>query len=344
MSKRYYFSNARDGKLWTLPRDGDRTAKQFALQSIRSWVDGLLSTGFSIRLPEKNGGAQVLSLITRLNSFMNPSLTPGYGFCIMDEKGEAWFHSETSKNTQENFIEEADRDDKIIAAIRGRMAILFESSYHDEKHRMYVQPINNVPLYIVVYYDMNYYKAPLILTIGFALPITLIMFFLLGVQLFLQYMCVFKPTKLKIQRFYLYWLRPRLTENEDATKRDAMKASEKYVRAIATLAALALMSTALLFIDPTVVVSFCLLVLPLYIFPFLYLLFEQESIQKDTGHWTKKNILFHPFVWLSAILIVLVNVALHDYYRRLFNCIHTANSFRLNNASRIPMERDPTLL
>ncbi len=313
LSKRMYFLNARDRNLWTLPHKLNEPPRQFAMQSIRSWVDGSNAIGFSVPLSPKNDEAEVISMVTKLNSVMDPLLSPGYGFCIMDEMGEAWFHSETNKNTQENFIDEADKDDKIIAAIRGRMAVPFESTYHGEDHQMYVEPINNLPLYIVTFYDLNYYKAPLILTIGFALPVTLLMFFLLGIQLFLQYLCVYKPTKLKIHRFYLHWIRPRLTEPDETEKGVTMKPAEKYIRAIVTLGVLAFLSTGLLFIDQTTTVSFCLLVLPLYIFPFLFLLFERETIQGDDGTWGVKNILFHPFIWISAILILLVNIALYKY-------------------------------
>ena len=123
LSKRAYFVNARDRILWTLPHKRDEPLRQFAMQSIRSWVDGSHAIGFSVPLFPKNEDAEVISMVTKLNSVMDPLLPPGYGFCIIDESGEAWFHSETKRNTQENFIDEADKDDKIIAAIRGRMAV-----------------------------------------------------------------------------------------------------------------------------------------------------------------------------------------------------------------------------
>ena len=62
-----------------------------------------------------------------------------------------------------------------------------------------------------------------------------------------------------------------------------MKPAEKYTRAIVTLGVLAVLSSSLLFISEATTASFCLLVLPLYIFPFLYLLFEWETIQSEQG-------------------------------------------------------------
>ena len=63
----------------------------------------------------------VLAIATRMYSIIDPVLPPGYGFCIMNAEGEVLFHSETKRNTQENFLEEVAQNEKIRAAVAGRL-------------------------------------------------------------------------------------------------------------------------------------------------------------------------------------------------------------------------------
>jgi len=305
LSAREYFTKARDGNLWTVP--GKDLTKKFSLQSIRSYRNGRNAAGFGI--PLKKNDARVLAMSTRLHSIMDPLLPPGYGFCIMSDNGDVWFHSERQRNMQENFLDETERNKKLVAAVAGRMQLSFNAPYDHRTHQMYILPVRNLPLYLVTFYDMDYYKSPLVLSVGYAFILMLFMFALIGIQLLLQFVSVYRPTKLKVKRFYLSWLRPRkITEKQSTEPKEAAvlreATIEKYLRSVGALAMLNILLIILLFARHESAFTFGFMVLPLYILLFQYLLFERENIlRKDP----EAKVIRQSFIWLSIVLIVLVN-------------------------------------
>lgn len=338
LKDRKYFSRVKHDSLWLLPAliesETLDVSKKFALQSIRSWSSGSHEAGFGIPIDKSKAGSSVLAMATRLSSVMDARVPPGYGFCIIDDTGEVWFHTDKKKNTQENYLNETDNNEKLKAAMAGRMATSLEVKYDDTQHRLYIKPIDNLPLYLCTFYDMEYYKTPIILTLTHAFPLVLLMFFIIGIQLFLLFVSTYRPTKLKTLRFYLHWLRPRkieLTvqasiqketsvvadnkENISVTKdhQSIMKPLEKYMRSIVTLSALFVFLLALLFFKHSPSIAFSFLILPVYIFVFQFLLFERESILKPQQNKKVNGVLIHPFVLLSLFLILLLNILAYPY-------------------------------
>lgn len=301
LGTREYFIRAKNGNLWTLP--GKNGMRKFSLQSIRSFRSGRNAAGFGIPLNHAESKASVLAVSSKLHSIMAPLLPPGFGYCIISSNGEVWFHSDRQRNMQENFLEETEHDEKMQAAIAGRMTVSIDAPYDHRMHQMYIQPIDNLPLHLVTFYDLDYYKSPLVLTIGYAFMLIFLMFTLIGIQLLLQFVSVYRPTKLKIKRFYLSWLRPRKM-NEEQSKELCEEMREKYTRSILSLAILNIVLVVFLFIDHNASFTFGFLVLPLYILVFQYLLFERENILKKDAD---AKIIRHSFVWLSVILLALVN-------------------------------------
>ncbi|HEY9045111.1 MAG TPA: hypothetical protein VIN08_04415 [Ohtaekwangia sp.] len=301
LSTRKYFTNARDNNLWTL-RDGSY-ARDFSLESVRSYRDGKNIGGLSIRLGKENDPTIAIAITSKLRSIMDPLLPAGYGFCIIDAKGDVWFHSDRRHNLQENFFEETGEDDRIIAADTGRMAISMQVVYNRNLHHIYIQPIDNLPLRLVTFYDLEYCKSPLILTTSYAFTLMLFMFSLGALQLFIQFIIVYKPTKLKIKRFYLSWLRPRRV-GDDQSENERQDRVEKYIRSVTVLFILNLLLVVLLFVDYPVEAAFSFLVLPLYVFVFQYLLFERSGL---TPKEVVLNIVCH------SLLIALMNVMFFSY-------------------------------
>jgi hypothetical protein len=315
LQDRKYFSNVLSGNLWTLPDStdaGKRSPKEFSFQSIRSWSTGSPEAGIGIALEGNASGAVVLAMATRLHSVMNPLLPPGYTFSIIDDAGEVWFHSDTERNTQENFLSEVDYNAKVQAAITGRSAECIESLYNNSRHRLYIQPIDNLPLYLVTTLDLEYYTAPMIVVMTFAVGLLFFYFILHGILLLIHLACVYQPSKLKTIRFFLNWLRPRKNEvqPEFMGPWPLIMPLEKYIRSIVVLAFLILIMIGSLFVKSLTVIAFCFMVVPLYVLVFQYILFERETIFKYQSHWRTRGVLLHPFVWVSFIFIALINWSL----------------------------------
>lgn len=211
LSERKYYSRVIHDSLWNLPTGHGSVdySKRFALQSIQSWTSHQPEAGFGI--PYNKGEFRVLAMSTRLSSVMDPALKTGFGFCIIDDTGEVWFHSDTKRNHQENIFQEVEHHGKLTATVMGRGAAYFNTEYHGERTRMYVQPLTDIPLYLVVFHDKRYQRTPVMLTIFFAFAFLLSIIALQVFQLALLYICEYRSGKLRRKGFFLRLLRPSPT-------------------------------------------------------------------------------------------------------------------------------------
>jgi hypothetical protein len=311
----------------------------FAMQSIRSWADGKHEVAIAVPVgdPRKNPEG-VLAITSPMPSVINTLMRPGYGFAIIDARGSIWFHSDSEQIGQQNFLAETDFDTKIITAIKGRMGAWIQGFYFNKPHQFYLRPLNNLPLYLVTFYDLEYKDTPLILTVTITFVLLTFLFLIGGVQHFLQFISVYQYSRLKIKRFYLSWIRPRKFFNNTKAFEN-VKNVQTYLQSITLLSILFLGHLPFLSLKPSAYIAVCFLVLPAYIYLFQYFIFENVYLgekwkrylvqRKRPRHISSKStfrrcrniirwlkvgtILRHPFFQLSLLLILLVNLALAPY-------------------------------
>ena len=95
-----------------------------------------------------------------------------------------------------------------MAAVKGRAKTHFSTEYAGDRSRMYVQPLGNLPLHLVMFHDKDYQRTPMVLTISLAFSMMIILFLIQGVQMLLLFACEFQSGKLISHRFFLKTLRP----------------------------------------------------------------------------------------------------------------------------------------
>ncbi|HEX6226884.1 MAG TPA: DUF5336 domain-containing protein, partial [Chryseolinea sp.] len=141
-----YFRQVRDRREWVW-RDG----KNFALESIISWNNAehlaVISKSTSERFP-------MIALTTPLPSLINCTLPQGYKFCVADQLGNVWFHSDPNKNLSENIFEECN----ISPSINNLLYKTGENStvvYENRKHHINIRPMAALPLYLVTLKDLS---------------------------------------------------------------------------------------------------------------------------------------------------------------------------------------------
>ncbi|MGD2088488.1 MAG: hypothetical protein PVH61_20090 [Candidatus Aminicenantes bacterium] len=157
VGSRKYFQEAGH---WQLPGKPD---KRLMLQSITSMTSGekmaAISMKSNIGFTDNNGSKiepEVVAMTSRLTSVIDTIMPAGYGFCIIDRTGEVWFHSNTQRNLQENFIHEAGNNTTLVSAIKSSQAKTLKLDYQNMIHKCYVRPIPDIPLYIITFHDIRY--------------------------------------------------------------------------------------------------------------------------------------------------------------------------------------------
>ena len=146
LKNREYFSKPDE---WILPRHDD---KRFRMESIVSITSGITKVALSKR---SDTDRQVIAMTGRFYSVIEPILPADYKFCIIDQSGLVWLHSDKLRNLQENFLKECSEDKSLSAAIYSNANKTLEVNYYDEPHRIHIKPLSPMPLYLVTMFDKH---------------------------------------------------------------------------------------------------------------------------------------------------------------------------------------------
>ncbi|MCP5054561.1 MAG: hypothetical protein GY940_45755, partial [bacterium] len=234
LGHRSYFKDAGN---WVLPPDPKHPLgpteeeRGFMLESITSITSGEKLAAISMKSTAEFPGTDVsptgekigakrsraAAMTTQLTSVIDTVMPVGYGFCIIDETGKVWFHSNTEQNLQENFIREVGEDSQLISAVQGHRKRDLTLNYQSKRHRCRVIPLEDIPLFLVVFHDTAYTESSQVGTIlntSFFM-MTLIFF----TSLIFLAIGVFNYNKSLLKQRYIYfdWLRPQITADSKGT-------------------------------------------------------------------------------------------------------------------------------
>jgi hypothetical protein len=133
--------------------DTSNSIKKFRLVSMVSVTSGDYKTAIS--RPSEAKDNTVIVMTGRFYALIDPILPSGYKFCIIDKSGKVWFHSNKYQNLAENFIRECNDSRSLKAVLYADMAESINVNYYNNPHRIYIKPLESVPLYLVTMYDLR---------------------------------------------------------------------------------------------------------------------------------------------------------------------------------------------
>lgn len=287
VNNRSYFSNILEERGWTM----DHTPTRFALESVSSMIDGRKYAVISRKSTRSHHNqmpkARVVALTTKLSSLYHAVLPPGYGFCIIDKQGTVWFHQQEKLNLNENLLEETSFPPALQAAMYSRVPAHFEVHYQGNKQRLFIDPIRQLPLFLVTYVNHDYQKVTNLHLIMVTVMMLSLYFILLGFLLALVVYARSRPVNLPAYWFAFKWLWP--------------KSSYAHLYLKTNLLLLATILLVLGLADPSRPVStfFMLLFAAVYNFIFCYTSFHAIPIR-----WVFRSRLY--FFSVSSVVILLV--------------------------------------
>jgi hypothetical protein len=219
LGHRKYFQDAGN---WRLPGFPHLT---FMMESITSVTSGEKLAAISMRSDlhlknnDKNPGESneiVAAMTTQLTSLIDTILPVGYGFCIIDAAGDVWFHSDSERNLQENFIDEVEKDKELLSAIYGNHSKFIDLDYQSRGHKCFVMPLTNIPLYIVAFHNMAYTNSVQAYIILYTLAFLVTLLAFNGLLLVITAGINYRKSLLKSKYIPFEWLRPLNQEKGDA--------------------------------------------------------------------------------------------------------------------------------
>ncbi|MDN5210959.1 cache domain-containing protein [Fulvivirgaceae bacterium BMA12] len=262
VSKRDYFKRIINGNFWR------KDKYNYYLQSIKSWNTGKNYAVVSTPSPLK--GLPVSAVSVELHSLNKALLPYGFGFAIIDERGEVWFHSDEHKNLQENFIEECDQNEDLRALLFSKRSGQIDAKYHGSNFFMQVSPVKDTSLTLVTFADMGYYRVPFDQIISLTFLLNLFLFVFIFLLFFGSRVVDFYPRKLASNNFDFTLFRPTVNR------------SFRYIFGICINAfnLLILISLTRIFYATPALVIFLLVTSCLYQVMFLYFIMKKDSFAR----------------------------------------------------------------
>lgn len=121
-------------------RGMDYSGDTIAIESIRSVIDGAYEMGVGINSGVKDW--PVLATSFSMASVMEPVMQLGYGFCIYSKEGKSYFHSDISRNLNENFIEEV--GENLPAYLSGDLDHFSSINYHGKEYYLHTKQMDSL--------------------------------------------------------------------------------------------------------------------------------------------------------------------------------------------------------
>ena len=166
------------------------------------------TSGEQLGVVSKRSGNEVYVITSRLYSVINTIMPPGYGFCIVDSKGDVKFHSDPEKMLRENFLAETDNSDQLASAIYSNDKAFFSGKYLGKSHSFYIQPIRTLPLYLVTFYDNTYSNSVNVQVTSNVVLFSIILLMMFFILLFGFRLINFRKSGLKRSFDIVKFLRP----------------------------------------------------------------------------------------------------------------------------------------
>ncbi|MCG8309013.1 MAG: cache domain-containing protein [Cytophagales bacterium] len=212
LERREYFRSIRDGHGYVYSDFFSSGPIRFYFQPLKSWVTGKKTVVVSI----ESAGARlnldsipvVAAMATQFRSLQKCQLSPGYGFALIDEEGKVLFHNDDRLSLSENFLKECSDVKEIQSAMLSRASFKKSITYHNKKYRIYLRPVQNMPVYLITYHDREIFRLPGVLIFYYAILFSLTG--LISVGFWILFLSVFNyhSSKLKFKSLILDWAVP----------------------------------------------------------------------------------------------------------------------------------------
>jgi hypothetical protein len=145
---RPYFDAVIRDEVWYLKaEDNQEMRHRFRVDPLYSRQTGEYVAVVSESVPNRPGEPSLLrvaSIVTPLLSLIHPVLPPDYGFAVVNQDGNVLFHSNSSKNGNENIFDESRGDSELRAAVFSRLGKHLTFDYTGFSHDAFITPFGTI--------------------------------------------------------------------------------------------------------------------------------------------------------------------------------------------------------
>ncbi len=216
--RNYFKAIVREGTGW---RDKELLGEPFYIESLFSRISGQrmavvakkskakkLVFNDEGKTPVFEKEAAMIGVATKLYSIIDAVLPPGYAFSFIDGTGKVLFHSDKTKNLQENYLEESGQASTLLSAMHSKGRVHADIDYYNHDYRVLIKHMKNFPWYLIVSYDKAFIQSPYLNISSFTV-IGVLLIGTIGIILSTLVALFYRRTsKLQRQLFPFAWIWP----------------------------------------------------------------------------------------------------------------------------------------
>ncbi|MEP2024863.1 MAG: hypothetical protein ABJH98_13315 [Reichenbachiella sp.] len=181
-----------------------------AIESVRSIYEGVYEVGLGMATDVPD--LPILAQSSTFVSLFDPIMEQGYGFCIFDKKGKTLFHSDKSRNLNENFLDETQQE--FNTYLNSGMDHFGSVVYAGSRHFAYMSPLKELEgLYLATFVNKQFVRSPNVIAMNATIVAQFVFLILLTLIFVILYSSTFKRSKLRQRVFPFNWLRPYITSD-----------------------------------------------------------------------------------------------------------------------------------
>lgn len=201
-ANRSYFTNLQNEDHYYLPNQ----QKPYYLDQVISWTTGKFTS--IISKPSINPGTPVVAMSFNFKCFNKPILPAGFFYCFINNDGKVLYHTNASKNLNENLLTEFSDKNILQSVILTHGDSFFTTKYLGKEYFISVKSVKNLPYQIVVFEDKDYKNIRDINVFSFSFIMLFGFFLLLIIQILIVFGFSQKTSFFKKHYFDISWIGP----------------------------------------------------------------------------------------------------------------------------------------
>ena len=188
----------------------------FYLDQLISWTSATFRSVVAARSTLSSGDSTVVAALSfNFQCLKKVVLPTGFLFAIADKGGNVLYHSEPSRNLNENLLNVFSKSSQLKSFLDAGIPGSFATKYYGKDYGVQVKPVNGLPYAIIVFEEMVYNETKDLETYSFTFTIQFFFFGFLVFQLYAIFLVSAKRSFFKKQLLDTSWIGPKISSHQE---------------------------------------------------------------------------------------------------------------------------------
>jgi hypothetical protein len=205
---RSYFQKIDSGIVYQVQ---GQPADSFYLDQIISWTTATFRTVISKKSVSADSRAKVVAMSFDMQCLNKTIMPVGKSFAIIGRDGKVLYHTQKKRNLNENLLTELSESGKLRSCIEAHFADDFNTRYLGKEYRVQIQPLGNLPYFIVIFSDQSFIETYGMEIFGFTTSMLFLFFLFILLQLLMVFIVSSSRTFFKKSVFDTSWIGPKIS-------------------------------------------------------------------------------------------------------------------------------------